>query len=122
MKPEEFIKNYELALATQDWNCVSQLIHEDASVSFAEGTFHSKSNVKKAFKRTFALIQDETYSVSNIKWIKKNDNFAVYTFNYKWSGIINGRYAEGSGRGTTVLINENKKWFLLTEHLSPDII
>ncbi|MBC8311540.1 MAG: nuclear transport factor 2 family protein [Candidatus Marinimicrobia bacterium] len=100
--PEEFIKKYEVAIATQKWNNISPLIHENASVTFTEDTFHGKPNVKGAFEKTFKLIQDETYLVSNINWIKQNDKLAIFTFNYKWSGIINGQRAEGSGRGTSV--------------------
>lgn len=121
MNPEEFIKKYEAAIATQKWNNVSPLIHENASVTLTEGTFHGKENVKDAFEKTFRLIKDETYLVSNINWIKQDDKFAIFTFNYKWSGIINEQMAEGSGRGTSVLVYENDKWLLLTEHLSPDL-
>ncbi len=120
MNPEEFIKKYEIAIATQKWNNLLPLIHENASVTFTEGTFHGKENVKGVFEKTFRLIKDEAYLVSNIKWIKQDDKLAIFTFNYKWSGIINEEFAEGSGRGTSVLVNESKKWMLMTEHLSPD--
>ena len=52
MMPEEFNKNYELALATQNWDYISPLVHENTSVSFTEGTFHSKSNVKHSKKHS----------------------------------------------------------------------
>ena len=61
MIPEEFNKNYELALATQVWNYISPMVHENTSVSFTEGT----------------------YTILKINWIKKDDNISVYTFNYK---------------------------------------
>ena len=78
--------------------------------------------MKGAFEKTFRLIKDENYSVSNINWIKRDNNLEMFTFNYKWSGIINGQSAEGSSRDTSVLVYENDKWLLLTEHLSPDLV
>ena len=51
MKPEDFIKAYEAALATQNWKNVEPLIAETASVTFSNGSVHlGKSNVQKAFE------------------------------------------------------------------------
>jgi len=41
----------------------------------------------------------------------------IYTFG--WQGMINGKPVSGSGRGTTMIVKENGKWSLLTEHLGP---
>ena len=43
----------------------------------------------------------------------------VYLFHFNWKGIINGQQASGSGRGTTVIMFENGKWKLVSEHLGP---
>lgn len=120
MKPDEFIQTYERALATQDWGQVEPLIHPDACVTFSNGTVHKgRSEVRKAFERNFSLIQDETYSMQNVHWILKSPETAVYLFEFGWSGTINGQPANGSGRGTSVLIKEANRWQLLVEHLGP---
>ena len=120
MEPEEFIRAYETALATQNWNQVEPLVHTDACVTFSNGTVHKgKAEVQKVFEKNFSLIKDETYSIANVHWVMKNPETAVYLFEFSWSGMINDQPASGSGRGTCVLIKESDKWLLLVEHLGP---
>jgi len=121
VKPEDFIKAYEQALATQDWSEVEQLIHPDACVTFSNGTVHKgKAEVQKAFESNFSLIKDEKYSMTNVHWVLKNAKIAVYLFDFNWSGVINDKPASGAGRGTSVLIKSGDKWQLLVEHLGPE--
>ncbi len=118
MNPEEFIKSYERALGTQDWNVVEHLVSENVSVTFSNGTIHiGKENVQKAFEKNFSLIKNEKYAVENIKWLVKDKKYAVYLFEFNWTGIIDGKSVSGNGIGTSVLIKENTRWKLLTEHL-----
>ena len=120
MDLEEFIRAYEQALATQDWINVEPLVHNDACVTFSNGTVHKgKLAVKKAFENNFSLIKDEEYSITNVHWVTKSSDMAVYLFDFSWSGMINDRQASGSGRGTSVLVKEQDKWQLLVEHLGP---
>ena len=118
MQPEEFIRAYENALATQGWHHVEPLVHTDACVTFSNGTVHKgKAEVQRAFEKNFSLIKDETFSIANVHWVLKSPETAVYLFEFSWSGIINEKPASGSGRGTCVLIKEAGKWQLLIEHL-----
>jgi ketosteroid isomerase-like protein len=120
MEPENFIRTYERALATQDWSQVEPLVHNDACVTFSNGTVHKgKPQVQKAFESNFSLIKDEQYSISNVHWVMKSPETAVYLFEFNWSGNINEKPASGSGRGTSVLIKEADRWLLLVEHLGP---
>ena len=120
MEPEEFIRAYAAALGTQDWNHVDPLVHKDACVTFSNGTVHKgKRQVQKAFEANFSVIKDEQYSISNVHWVMKSAETAVYLFEFNWSGIINEKPASGSGRGTSVLIKEADRWLLLVEHLGP---
>ncbi|MDT0608148.1 nuclear transport factor 2 family protein [Croceitalea rosinachiae] len=119
MKPEDFIIAYEKALRTQDWKSVEPLFHDNVCVTFSNGSVHiGKPKVKVAFENNFSLIKSEEYSMQNIKWILKTEATAVFLFEFAWSGIINDKHAEGNGIGTSVLINQNGKWTLLTENLS----
>ena len=120
--PETFMKSYESALATQNWQSVAPLMDENVSVTFSNGTFFTgKANVQKAFEKNFALIQDEKYSISEIHWVEKRDRFAVCLYTFHWSGLINGKPASGSGRGTSVLIQKEGTWLVLAEHLGPGV-
>ena len=120
MEPEEFINQYEAALATQDWLSVSPLIHKDACVTFSSGqVFHGKKAVQSAFERNFTLIQDEHYAIADLHWAKKTADYAVCLYTFHWSGLIDEEPVSGAGRGTSVIVKQNGKWLLLAEHLGP---
>jgi len=70
MTPETFIKQYEAALAAQDWQQVEPLVHPEACVTFSSGAVHvGKTAVRHAFEHNFRLIQDETYQIENVHWV-----------------------------------------------------
>lgn len=121
MNPEDFIRTYEVALATQDWARVEPLVHDNACVTFSTGDVHkNKVEVGRAFRRNFSAIQDESYAITNIHWVYRNDSFAVYLFDFKWEGLIDCKPAAGSGHGTSVLVKEESHWLLMSEHLGSD--
>ena len=65
MKPQDFIKNYEAALASQNWKNVQPLIHENACVIFSNGKINmGKSAIKTAFETNFSLIKNEAYQIT----------------------------------------------------------
>jgi len=118
MNPEAFIKLYETALGTQKWKKVEPLISNEAIVTFSDGSVHrGKAKVQKAFENNFSKIKNEKYAIENIIWLKKEEKYAVYLFEFNWTGIVNGKSISGSGCGTSVIIYEDEKWKLLTEHL-----
>ncbi|MGD8474008.1 MAG: DUF4440 domain-containing protein [Anaerolineae bacterium] len=118
MEPEEFVKAYETALATQNWVEVEPLIHQDACITFSSGTVHrGKDAVRRAFTGNFGAIADETYRVSNVHWVRKDREYAAYLFEFDWTGLIDGKPASGGGRGTCVLVKVGTSWKLLVEHL-----
>lgn len=118
MHPEDFIKQYENALATQDWSAVAPLMDEAVCVTFSDGSVHEgKLQVQKAFQNNFDKIKSEEYAVENVRWVKKEDSYAVYLFDYKWAGIVNGQSMSGSGIGTSVIAKDGERWKLVTEHL-----
>ena len=117
---DEFIPLYEHSLASQHWHAVDPLVHDDACVTFSNGTVHvGKAAVQRAFEGNFAAIADEEYRISNIRWVHRGSEIAVYLFDFNWSGRVGGRPASGSSRGTTVLHRNDDGWRLLVEHLGP---
>ncbi len=120
MQPNEFVLEYERALATQDWSAVEPLMHEDVCVTFSSGTVHrGLTEVQQAFEGNFAAISCEKYKVSNVHWIRSDTQYAVYLFDFDWTGILAGESSSGGGRGTAVLVRHDDEWKLLTEHLGP---
>ena len=110
----------ERALATQDWSAVAPLVHPQACVTFSSGAVHEgKDAVGAAYARNFALIENEAYAISNLRWVRRDDTIAVYLFDFSWSGLIEAKPASGAGRGTAVIVREDGAWRLLAEHLGP---
>jgi len=120
MTCDEWPKAYERALATQRWSEVDPLVHDDVCVTFSDGRrFEGRPAVQAAFETNFGVIRDETYSVSDLRWLRRGDDHAVYVFRFAWSGVIGGKAASGAGRGTTVLVRVGDRWQMLAEHLGP---
>jgi len=118
MQPADFINQYVAALASQKWENVQSLIHENAVVTFSSGAVHKgKAAIKKAYEHNFSLIKSEEYRLSAIHWVYKDESTAVYTFVYNWKGYINNQLAGGKGTGTTTLKKVDSNWLLLAEHL-----
>lgn len=118
MDPDEFIRAYEAALATQDWNRVEPLVSHDVCVTFSNGTvYRGKNEVQRAFEGNFSKIKSEKYTMKTIDWLRKESGYAVYLFEFNWTGIIADVAVSGSGVGTSVIVREDENWKLLTEHL-----
>src|SRR5262245_37666212 len=118
MTAEEFIAFYEKALATQRWMSVEPLLHQDACVTFSTGAVHrGKDQVRSAFERNFSIIEGEEYRISNVHWVMRTPDVAVYLFDFQWTGRIGGQAAAGTGKGTSVLVRNEGDWQLLVEHL-----
>ncbi|MDF1839550.1 MAG: nuclear transport factor 2 family protein, partial [Planctomycetota bacterium] len=88
MNPQQFVSEYEAALATQDWTAVEPLMHKDVCVTFSSGAVHrGLIAVQKAFEGNFAAIACENYKVSNIHWVQETPDTAIYLFDFDWTGI-----------------------------------
>ncbi len=119
MTPQSVMEKYEEALASQKWGNVDPLLHEDICVTFSSGTFKGKNDVRKAFEHNFSMIKDEEYSISDLHWVYIGSESATCLYCFHWKGIIDGQPSSGGGRGTSVLVNMNGQWQILTEHLGP---
>jgi len=119
MQPESFVSEYGQALAKQDWSSVEPLICKEASVTFSNGSVHiGIDKIKAAYQNNFSKIKNEEYLMKNITWLKKTSQYAVYIFEFSWSGTMNEKLVSGEGVGTTVIIKDKTdKWKLLSEHL-----
>lgn len=120
MSARTFVDRYETALGTQDWGMVAPLIAESATVVFSNGAMHAgKDAIRRAYERNFATIKNETYRVENVRWLVETEDCAAYMFDFTWTGMVDGRPASGSGRGTAVLVRQGVDWVLVGEQLGP---
>lgn len=116
--PTELLKEYEKRLSAQNFEEVRPLIHVDAVFWFNDGSFHGMDAIEGAFLKTFDLIKEETYWLTDIEWILSSDEAACCHYQFNWEGIIESTPAAGNGRGTTVMKNFDGTWKIVHEHLS----
>ena len=119
MSHKSLLKQYEQALSTHKWEVVAPLIDDDACFVFSEGTFEGKFNIGLAIQKTFEIIKDEKYCIKGVRWIHVQDDCALCTYDFFWSGLIDGVLKEGSGRGTSLLVRDSTGWKIKYEHLGP---
>jgi ketosteroid isomerase-like protein len=118
MTPDRFLKRYESATNSRDFNNVRPLIAHDAVYFFSNENLHGIAAIEKAFVDTFNTIKDETYSIHSVQWLAVSDTVAVCVYDFHWRGTIDGERREGSGRGTNALVKRNGEWVMIHEHLS----
>ncbi|OBR46977.1 YybH family protein [Paraburkholderia tropica] len=119
MNHQRLLAAYKDALATQRWDVVAPLIHEDACFIFSEGSYFGKAAIEGAIRATFDLIRSEHYAIKNVVWTYIHDDSAACAYEFEWSGLIEGQTASGTGRGTTVLVRVEDRWQIIHEHLGP---
>jgi ketosteroid isomerase-like protein len=116
---DEFMLAYERATNSHDVEATLSLIDEDAVYLFSDESVHvGKGAIGKVLTRNFDLIEDESYSIQNVKWLADSGDVAACVYDYSWSGVINGELASGCGRGTTILRRNDDGWKVVHEHLS----
>ena len=113
-----FLRRYEAANNTHDFEYVAPLISPDATYLFSEGTYRGLAEIRAAVERTFATIQDETYRITDLEWVAVSAELAVCTYRFTWQGVIDGEPASGQGRGTNVITWRDGEWRMRYEHLS----
>jgi len=98
------LHEYERALGSHTWDAIAPLIDEGACFVFSESTYLGKAEIENAIRKTFALIQDETYRIEDVHWVHVQGDSALCVYTFHWSGVIEGQRCQGSGRGTSLLV------------------
>ncbi|MEM9443954.1 MAG: nuclear transport factor 2 family protein [Verrucomicrobiota bacterium] len=119
MTAKEFMRTYETATGSHGLDHMVKLIDKYAVYWFSDGSSHvGKQAVEAAIKNNFEIIKDETYQISHLVCLAESRELAVCIYRFDWSGLVRGKAASGSGRGTTVLAREGDSWVVIHEHLS----
>lgn len=113
------LSSYVVALNTHSWDQIAPHIAQDAVFLFTEDTFIGHAAAKASFEKTFALIQDEVFSLHDVVWTVVTDEVAACHYEFRWKGLISGQPASGGGRGTSILRKVHDHWFIAHEHLGP---
>jgi ketosteroid isomerase-like protein len=99
-------------------SCQLRKISSQCKFWFSSGTYIGLDQTRKAFEKTWGVIKEEVYSISDVEWIAESDSAAVCTYTFHWKGLIQDRPSEGKGRGTSCLRKEEGGWKIIHEHLS----
>ncbi len=114
----KFLKDYEKASNSHDFEKVRPFIDERATYEFTDGSFNGIKEIQKAFEKTFEKIKNETYKISDVRWLFIDNKSAVCKYLFNWKGIVNGKKEEGKGNGTNLIITKSNGLKMLHEHLS----
>lgn len=115
---DSFLKAYEEAANSRNFAKIIPFIAENATFWFTNGLYEGKEQVQMAFENTWQNIQDETYTISDIRWVAKNYWVSSCTYNFKSDGVADGIRSTYEGHGTNVLARLNGSWRIVHEHLS----
>lgn len=113
-----FLAEYERRTNAHDIDAWVELIAEDATYWFTNGSHVGKQAVVDAVAHNFRVIEDETYRISDVEWVHQGDDIAVVCYRFDWHGTHSGKPASGSGRGTNVMVCRGGHWEMTHEHLS----
>jgi ketosteroid isomerase-like protein len=115
----ELLTAYEVALALHRWEAVESFIDDDACFVFSDGTHRGKPAIERAIRATFQRIENETYRISDVRWVHVAMEAVVCTYVFAWAGVIGGVASNGHGRGSSLLVNGARGWQIKLEHLGP---
>lgn len=118
MSASDLLKKYEVEINKCNFDLIQPLVSKDCKFWFSSGTFGGHEETRKAFEKTWAMIKEEKYWLTDIEWIAESDLAAVCTYTFNWKGIIEGNPCEGRGRGTSCFRKETDGWKIIHEHLS----
>lgn len=115
---DAFLAEYIQRTNTHRFDEVAPLVHEDALFWFSSGSYRGLAEIRAAFEKTWAMIQNEVYAVDDVEWLAVDETSAVCVYTFRWRGNIDSIACEGSGRGTSVLRKAGHQWRVVHEHLS----
>lgn len=116
--PEDVLRRIERATNAKDFDEVARHLDSAAVYWFTDGSFRGLVAIREAFERTWRTIQDEAYTLSDIRWVIRTDTAAVCVYNFRSQGTVDGRPFDARGRGTNVLHLCEGAWKVVHEHLS----
>jgi len=113
---------YIEAINSRDFSQVSKLLHENA-VFYIDNKVQADLKQIAAYHEHFwNTLKDSKFWASDIDVIHSDCKCHVYLYQYKFSGYMDGKFVEGSGRSTDVFVQNDmtEQWQLLHEHSSGD--
>jgi ketosteroid isomerase-like protein len=67
------------------------------------------------------LMKKYEEALASQNWVIEQ-GIAICLYTFSWSGLVNGQPASGQGRGTSVLIEADGTWQIISEHPGPNAV
>ncbi len=118
MTAKDVLEKYKIEINSHEFERLLPLISKECQFWFSSGTYVGLDQTRKAFEKTWGMIKNEVYTISDLEWIAESEKAAVCIYTYHWSGLIDGQQKAGKGRGTSCFRKEVDGWKIVHEHLS----
>lgn len=117
----QFLNRFEELAEKENFDLIQDMVHENAFFRFNAGDFVGRQAVRGAFEKTWkgsANVRKERFHLTDIQVLSVDTASATATYTYNWEGTMDGRSFRIQGRGTRVLVLENRRLQIIHEHLS----
>lgn len=117
----QFLNRFEELAEKENFDLIQDMVHENAFFRFNDGDFVGRQAVRGAFEKTWkgsANVRKERFHLTDIQVLSVDTASATATYTYNWEGTMDGRSFRIQGRGTRVLVLENRRLQIIQEHLS----
>ena len=117
----QFLHRFEELAEKEDFNLISDMIHERALFRFNDGDFSGRQAIQAVFEKTWRgdpTVRKARFYLSDIVVLTTDQSTATATYTYNWEGSQGGREFRIQGRGTRVLLLEAGRFRIIHEHLS----
>jgi len=117
----QFLNRFEELAEKENFDLIQDMVHENAFFRFNDGDFVGRQAVRGAFEKTWkgsANVRKERFHLTDIQVLSVDTASATATYTYNWEGTMDGRSFRIQGRGTRVLVLENRRLQIIHEHLS----
>ena len=79
---DEFLRRYERASNSHEFDQVAPLLADDAVYWFSNGTYVGIDAIRSAFESTWAAILDEDYRITDVRWLTASEDAAACVYTY----------------------------------------
>ncbi len=93
MSAKDVLEKYKIEINSHDFDRLIPLISKECQFWFTSGTYVGLDQTRKAFEKTWGMIKNEIYAISELEWIAESEKTAVCIYTYHWSGLVNSATA-----------------------------
>lgn len=114
----EALKNYMIAINTCDLHEFIKYLNENIVFYYGNETIVGLEEIKKCFEEGADAIKDEKYWATDINYLHTDPKTLVCTYNFNYSGYVDGDFVKGSGRASNIFIKNEitNNWELIHEY------